>query len=69
MDVGNLSHCDMHNLHEGGHALTHKSSYFGRAEPKLVRTVGNAATWNWMLYKVARYPARENKPNNYDSDT
>ena len=66
MDVGNLSRCDMHKPHEGAHALTHSQAILAALSQSFVRTVGNAATWNWILYKAVRYPAREKKLNNYD---
>ena len=52
MDIGNPSRCDMHKPHEGAHALTHSQAILAALSQSFVRTVGNAATWNWVLYKL-----------------
>ena len=57
MDIGNLSHCDMHKPHECAHALTHSQAILAALSQSFVRTVGNAATWNWVLYTSCAIPS------------
>jgi len=71
MDIGNPSRCDMHKPYESAHALTHSQAILAALCQSFVRTVGNAATWHWLLLQSCAIPSKgnPNKPNNYDSDT
>jgi hypothetical protein len=71
MDIGNPPRCDMHKPHEGAHALTHSQAILATLSQSFVCTVGNAATWHWLLLQSCAIPSKgnPNKPTNYDSDT
>ena len=59
MDIGNLSHCDMHKPHEGAHTLTHSQAILATLSQSFVRTVGNAATRHWLLLQSCAIPSKE----------